>query len=81
VPTLCLVPARPGRADTYLLHWELLNTLLVMGSTQLYTPNAGGAPGAHPFTEALLGAADLVPALLQARPMRSADPHVTAHSA
>ena len=54
-------------AETYLLHWELLNTLLVLASTQLYTPNAGAAPGAHPFTEALLGAADLAPALVQAR--------------
>ena len=54
-------------AETYLLHCELLNTLLVLASTQLYTPNAGAAPGAHPFTEALLGAADLAPALVQAR--------------
>ncbi|KAK9845745.1 hypothetical protein WJX81_001268 [Elliptochloris bilobata] len=51
--------------ETYLLHWELLNALLVLASTQLYTPNAGAVPGAHPFTEALLGAPDLVPALVQ----------------
>lgn len=56
-------------AETYLLHWELLNLLLVLASTQLYTPNAGPAAGAHPFTEALLGAADLAPALLQVRPL------------
>ena len=55
----------PRSAETYLLHWELLNTLLVLASTQLYTPNAGAAPGAHPFTEALLSAADLAPALVQ----------------
>ena len=49
----------------YLLQWEATNLLLVMASTQLYTPTATAAPGAHPFTSAMLEQHDLVPGLLQ----------------
>ena len=49
----------------YLLDWELLNLLIVMMSTQLYTPSAMTAPQAHPFTAAILEQKDLVPGLLQ----------------
>ena len=52
-------------AAAYLLDWELLNLLLAMMSTQLYTPTAVAAPNAHPFTAAILEQKDLVPELLQ----------------
>ena len=52
---------------TYVLRWEAVNLLLVMASTQLYTPTATAALGAHPFTTALLEQHDLVPGLLQVR--------------
>lgn len=52
-------------AATYLLDWEVINLLLVMTSTQLYTPTATAQTNAHPFTSALLEQEDLVPALLQ----------------
>ena len=41
------------RDDTYLLHLEAMNLLLVLLSTQLYSPSAASEPGAHPFTEVL----------------------------
>ena len=52
-------------AAAYLLDWELVNLLIVMMSTQLYTPTAMAAPQAHPFTDAILEQRDLVPGLLQ----------------
>ena len=52
-------------AAAYLLDWELVNLLIVMISTQLYTPTAMAAPQAHPFTAAMLEQQDLVPGLLQ----------------
>ena len=52
-------------AAAYLLDWELLNLLMAMMSTQLYTPTAVAAPNAHPFTAAILEQKDLVPGLLQ----------------
>lgn len=52
-------------AAAYLLEWELVNLLIVMMSTQLYTPTATAAPQAHPFTAAILEQRDLVPGLLQ----------------
>ena len=52
-------------AAAYLLDWELVNLLIVMMSTQLYTPTAMAAPQAHPFTAAILEQRDLVPGLLQ----------------
>ena len=52
-------------AAAYLLDWELLNLLMAMMSTQLYTPTAVAAPNAHPFTAAILEQTDLVPGLLQ----------------
>ena len=42
-----------------------MNLLIVMMSTQLYTPTAMAAPQAHPFTAAILEQRDLVPGLLQ----------------
>ena len=51
----------------YLLQWEVTNLLIVMASTQLYTPTATAAPGAHPFTSTILEQHDLVPGLLQVR--------------
>jgi hypothetical protein len=53
----------------YVLRWEAVNTLLVMASTQLYTPTATAAAGAHPFTAAMLEQGDLVPGLLQVGPV------------
>ncbi|CAL5220036.1 g1983 [Coccomyxa viridis] len=55
----------PLSAAAYLLEWELVNLLIVMMSTQLYTPTAMAAPQAHPFTAAILEQRDLVPGLLQ----------------
>ena len=52
-------------AATYVLDWEVINLLLVMTSTQLYSPTATAQTNAHPFTSALLEQEDLVPALLQ----------------
>ena len=49
----------------YVLEWELVNLLIVVMSTQLYTPTAMAAPQAHPFTAAILEQRDLVPGLLQ----------------
>ncbi|EIE20753.1 hypothetical protein COCSUDRAFT_48393 [Coccomyxa subellipsoidea C-169] len=60
------VPSPGPPAATYLLDWEVINLLLVMTSTQLYTPTATAQTNAHPFTSALLDQEDLVPALLQA---------------
>ena len=57
------MPARSGAG--YLLQWEATNLLLAMASTQLYTPTATAAAGAHPFTAAMLEQHDLVPGLLQ----------------
>ena len=51
-----------------MLRWEAVNLLLVMASTQLYTPTATAAAGAHPFTAALLAQHELVPGLLQVWP-------------
>ena len=52
-------------AAAYLLDWELLNLLMAMMSTQLYTPTAVAAANAHPFTAAILEQTDLMPGLLQ----------------
>ncbi len=57
------------RDDTYLLHLEVMNLLLVMLSTQLFSPSATAEAGAHPFTEVLMdgeeGASGLVLLLLK----------------
>ncbi|CAL8468041.1 g7580 [Coccomyxa elongata] len=65
----CLPPPKSPRspsAASYLFDWEVINLLLVMTSTQLYTPTATAQTNAHPFTSALLQQEDLVPVLLQA---------------
>ena len=41
------------RDSTYLLHLESMHLLLVLVSTQLYSPIATAEPGAHPFTEVI----------------------------
>lgn len=46
-------------------HLEAVQLLLVMASTQLYSPTATGHWGAHPLTEAMLTQADLVPGVVQ----------------
>eukprot|EP00884_Botryococcus_braunii_P022735 jgi/Botrbrau1/9145/Bobra.160_3s0018.1 len=55
----------PLSDDLYVFHLELLHLLLVMCSTQLYTPAATALPGAHPLTEALMRESDLSGPLLQ----------------
>lgn len=40
------------------MHLEVINLLLVMLSTQLYSPSATAEPGGHPFTEVLMDAQD-----------------------
>jgi len=53
------------RDDTYLLHLETMNLLLVLLSTQLYSPSAGTEAGAHPFTEVLMEREDNAASLLR----------------
>lgn len=52
-------------AAKYVLDLEVINLLLVLTSTQLYTPTATAQTNAHPFTAAIVGQEDLVPPLLQ----------------
>lgn len=56
-------------ASIYPLLLEALRLMLVLSSTQLYTPGTAAPPGSHPFLEALNGqpelAAPLASALLQ----------------
>ena len=42
-------------AETYLLHWELLNLLLVLASTQLYTPQCWARGGRAPLHRGAAG--------------------------
>jgi hypothetical protein len=56
---ICL-SVRPCSPAMHLLHLEVTHLLLVMTSTQLYTPTAAAFPGAHPFTESILEQRDLV---------------------
>lgn len=56
--------------DKYVLRLEALHLLLVMCSTQLYTPAAAALPGAHPLTEAILRESHLAGPLLQVRQPR-----------
>jgi hypothetical protein len=42
-----------------------MNLLLVLLSTQLYSPSAGTEPGAHPFTEVLMDGEDSAAHLLR----------------
>ena len=53
------------REETYLLHLELVNLLLVLASTQLYVPGSVGEAGTHPFTESLMAQPQLAPPLVQ----------------
>ncbi|KAK9806635.1 hypothetical protein WJX73_002684 [Symbiochloris irregularis] len=52
-------------ARTYMMHLEAVQLLLVMASTQLYSPLPTGHWGAHPFTDAIMEQTDLVAPLLQ----------------
>ena len=51
LPTAC----RPGN---YLLQLEVVHLLLVLCSTQLFTPSARSALGAHPFVDAIMQVGD-----------------------
>ena len=57
-------PPVPRSAGGYLLQLEVAQLLLVMASTQLYSPLARGHLGEHPYLEALMqvGEARAVPA-------------------
>ncbi len=54
-----------SRDETYLLHLETMNLLLVLLSTQLYSPISGSEPGAHPFTEVLMDSQNSAAGLLR----------------
>ncbi|KAK9817010.1 hypothetical protein WJX72_008242 [[Myrmecia] bisecta] len=67
VQTLLDVLGQPVAGPaSYLLHLEVMNLLLVMTSTQLYTPAATAQPGAHPFTDILMEQESRAPRVLQA---------------
>lgn len=53
--SLALLPPNPSRSTgNYLLQLEAVQLLLVMCSTQLFTPQARGQLGEHPFLEAIM---------------------------
>lgn len=59
-----IIITRDGVSYTQQLH--SLRLLLAMLSTQLYTMDAAGPPGAHPFAEAILARDALITPLVQA---------------
>ena len=50
---------------TYLVRLEAVRLLIVLVSSQLYSPLAAGPPEAHPFTTALMQQPDLAAGLVQ----------------
>lgn len=60
----CPPPPRDGVSYTLQLH--SLRLLLAMTSSQLYTMDAAGPPGSHPFADAILAQESLRAPLLQA---------------
>eukprot|EP00898_Chlorokybus_atmophyticus_P000736 jgi/Chlat1/1663/Chrsp127S01908 len=59
--TLEFIIKAPVHKGTYLLHVEVMNLMLVLSSTQLYsTP-----PACHPFLESAMSQADLAPAVIE----------------
>lgn len=49
----------------YLLHLEVINLLLVLTSTQLYSASASTPAGSHPFIDALMQPGQYAPQLVQ----------------
>ncbi|KAA6428940.1 MAG: hypothetical protein FRX49_01050 [Trebouxia sp. A1-2] len=55
----------PTSGQYYLLHVEVVNLLLVLTSTQLYSTSPSAPIGSHPFIDALMQQRQLAPQLVQ----------------
>ena len=66
MPSSALQASSPPRCRaSYLVRLEAVQLLVVLISSQLYSPAAAGPADAHPFTAALMQQPDLAPGLVQ----------------
>ena len=61
----CDLPLLACSGQFYLLHLEVINLLLVLTSTQLYSTTTSAPLGSHPFIDTLMQQSQLAPQVVQ----------------